>query len=179
MNKLFILLPFIGHEKTVLITGADFDITDTVEFHENVFVHYTKEGRLHRYNPHQQEMLRYYIEDKGCTQILFVGSIDDALIKKITGDNSIHSPSQALKFNLGALLNDKQEFIVSDSIRTQLYIELNVIRQCKLLMDYYFVSPRVDKKLLDIKGVVVDMLGNKLKPICHNGIFYNDIISSN
>jgi hypothetical protein len=32
---------------------------------------------------------------------------------------------------------------------------------------------------LDIKGVVVDLLGDKLKPIFHNSILYNDILSSN
>ena len=179
MNNLINLLPFIGTEKTVLITGTEFDISGTVELNENVFVLHTKESRLQRYNPHQQELLRSYIEEQGCTQVLFVGSFDDALISKIKDDFSIQSPLQALKFNLSALLNGQQEFIVSDTVRTQLFIELNVITQCKLLMDYYFVTSRVDKKLLDIKGVVVDMLGCKLKPIFHNGIFYNDIISSN
>ena len=179
MNNLINLLPFIGSERTVLITGTEFDIAGALEFNENVFVHHTKDSRLQRYNPQQQELLRSYIEDQGCSQILFVGSFDDALISRIKDDSSIQSPSQALKFNLSALLNDKQEFIVSHTVRTQLFIELNVIHQCKLLMDYYFIASRVDKKLLDIKGVVVDMLGCKLKPIFHNGIFYNDIISSN
>lgn len=179
MNNLINLLPFIGTEKTVLITGTEFDISDALEFNEDVFVHFAKESRLHRYDRQQQEILQYYIEDKECSQIIFVGSIDHTLINKVKNDHSILSPSQALKFNLSALLKDKQESIVSQTVRTQLFIELNVINQCKLLMEYYFVASRAEKKLLDVKGVVVDMLGDKLKPIFYNGIFYNDIISSN
>jgi hypothetical protein len=179
MNNLINLMPLIGREKTVLVTGMDFDIADALDFNENVFVHFAKESRLYRYDTQQQEMLRYYIEDKNCSQIIFLGSLDHTLIERIKSDYSIHSPLQALRFNLQVLLRNHDESIVTPAVKAQILIEMNVVNQCKLLMDYYFISSRVEKKLLDIKGVVVDLLGDKLKPIFHNSILYNDILSSN
>lgn len=172
-------MPLIGTERTVLITGMEFDIADSLDFNENIFFHFAKDSRLYRYDTQQQEMLRYYVEDKNCSQIIFLGSMDHTLIDRIKSDYSIHSPQQALKFNLQVLLRNHQGPIVSHAVKTQILIEMNVASQCKLLMDYYFVSARVEKKLLDIKGVVVDILGDKLKPIFHNNILYNDILSSN
>lgn len=172
-------MPLIGTERTVLITGMEFDITDPLDFNENVFVHFAKESRLQRYDTQQQDMLRYYVEDKKCSQIIFLGSMDHTLMDRIKSDYSIHSPLQSLRFNLQVLLKNNHESVVSPAIKNQILIEMNVVNQCKLLMDYYFVSSRVEKKLLDIKGVVVDLLGDKLKPIFHNSILYNDILSSN
>jgi hypothetical protein len=172
-------MPLIGLERTVLITGMEFDIENSLDFSENVFVHFAKESRLYRYDTQQQEMLQYYIEDKNCSQVIFLGSMDHTLIDRMKSDYSIHSPLQALRFNQNALLRHKHESIVGPMVKTQMLIEMNVINQCKLLMDYYFVASRVEKKLLDIKGVVADIQGDKLKPIFHNGILYNDIMSSN
>ena len=58
-------------------------------------------------------------------------------------------------------------------------IEFNVINQCKLLMDYFFIKEKVETNKLQVKGIVTEMQSDQLKSIFHNGIAYNDLLTLN
>lgn len=179
MNRLLNLEPIVGNKRTLLITCTDVNLIYFRAFKTKVFTFPISESQLVRYNPHQQELLQHYIERESCAQVIFIGLMDENAIDRISKDNSFASPMAALKFNLSALLKDQHEPIVSQNILNQLCIELNVINQCKLLMDYYFIQQRVEKRELHLKGVATEGYTGLLKSIFYNGIVYNDIISMN
>jgi hypothetical protein len=60
-----------------------------------------------------------------------------------------------------------------------MFIELNVINQCKLLMDYFFIKEKVEKNKLEVRGIVMETESEHLKSIFHNGIVYNDMLTLN
>jgi hypothetical protein len=77
------------------------------------------------------------------------------------------------------LLRSKQEKAIDPAVKMQMLIEINVINQCKLLMDYFFIKEKVENNKLHVKGIVTEMQSDQLKSIFHNGIVYNDLLTLN
>ncbi len=103
-------------------------------------------SRLLRYDPQQREILQDHIEGKSCSQVIFVGAKDQKLMDQIQTDDSLHSLKSALTFNLKPLLRAKHEKAIDPAVKMQMLIEFNVINQCKLLMDYFFIKEKVEKQ---------------------------------
>jgi hypothetical protein len=179
MESLINIKPFIGLEKTLLITCQDFIIEDFASFGNKVFVHFTPESKLLQHDLQSQEILKHYIEIIGCTQIIVIGYMNEAIINNILDDHSLHSPQAALKFNLEVFLKNRRHLILNRTKRNQILMELSVIAQCKVLMDFYFIRPRTEKKWLRLRGVVFGSETSPHKSIFFNGIIYNDMLSMN
>jgi hypothetical protein len=179
MNGPLKLNPYIGSEKTLVISSSSFGFEKYAEFQDKIFVHVIPGSRLTRYDPQQREILQEHIEGKSCSQLIFVGSKDKELIDQIHTDDSLYSLRSALAFNLKPLLRAKHENAIDPVVKMQMLIEFNVINQCKLLMDYFFIKEKVENNKLQVKGVVAEMKSDQLKSIFHNGIVYNDLLSLN
>ena len=123
------------------------------EFQDKIFLHLIPGSRLLRYDPQQREILQDHIEGKSCSQIIFVGSKDQKFIDKIQTDDSLYSLKSALAFNLKPLLRAKHEKAIDPVIKMQMLIEFNVINQCKLLMDYFFIKEKVESKSFRLKAL--------------------------
>ena len=169
----------IGSKKTLVISGTQFGETRFSQSNETIIVHLVSGSRLHKFDLLERDMIQFYIDQQGCSQVLFVGSHDPALLKQLHEDESPQSLRAALKFNLNILLRDRYERIVSPDIASQILIELNVITQCRLLMDYFFIKKKIGLSELTLKGLVTGMKTGSLKSVFYNGIVYNDILTSN
>jgi hypothetical protein len=134
---------------------------------------------LLRYDPQQREILQHLIEGKSCSQVIFVGAKDQKLMDQIQSDDSLHSLKASLTFNLKPLLRSKQEKAINPAVKMQMLIEFNVINQCKLLMDYFFIKEKVENNKMRVKGVVTQLKSDQLKSIFRNGIVYNDLLTLN
>lgn len=177
MFRLINLQPYFGNKKTLVIS------TDQIEQYytkdSQIFVHIVENSKLLHYDNEQKEALKYYIEDKKCAQVIVAGSKDERLISTIRRDESLYSLGTALRFNLAALLKDKHDKIISQTIQMQMFGEFLVAKQCKLLMDYFFVKERVQQNKLKVQGVIPSLDGHQLKSIFYNGIVYNDLLTLN
>jgi hypothetical protein len=58
-------------------------------------------------------------------------------------------------------------------------LELNVIDQCKLLLDYPFLRDRMLTNGLQLMGVVMGNRPEQLKQVFYNNILYNTVIALN
>ena len=179
MNGLLKLKPYIGSEKTLVISSSSFGFEKYAEFQDKIFMPVMPHSRLLKYDPQQREILQDHIESKSCSQIIFVGSADQRFIDKIQTDDSLYSLKSALAFNLKPLLRAKHEKAIDPAIKMQMLIEFNVISQCKLLMDYFFIKEKVEKQKLQVKGIVTEIKSDQFKSIFHNGIVYNDLLTLN
>jgi hypothetical protein len=179
MKRLLKLKPYIGSEKTLVISSSAFGFEKYAEFQDKIYLHLVPGSRLLRYDAQQREILQEYVEDKFCSQLIFVGSNDQNFIDEIQTGDSLFSLKSALKFNLKPLLRARHEKAIDANIKLQMLIELNVINQCKLLMDYFFIKEKVEKNKLQVRGVVMEIESEHLKPIFHNGIVYNDLLTLN
>lgn len=179
MNSLLKLKSYIGSEKTLLISSPELEIEKYAEFQDNLFVHFVNGSRLLRHDPQEREILQYYLESKSCSQLIFVGSMDRELIAQIQTDDSAFALRSALTFNLKPFLRARHERAIDADIQLQMLIELNVVKQCKFLLDYFFIKEKVAKNELQIKGVVTDFKSEYLKPIFYNGVVYNDLLTLN
>lgn len=179
MNSLVNLMSMIGVERTLIIACADYEPESYLEFDGRVFIYFLPARTLHGHDSFERERIRTIIEDMECTQVVFVGTMDASMRERIHNSNAMQSLRAALRFNLGNLLRNREHEIVPESRKDQLLLELHVITQCTLLMDYYFIRERTEKKQLTVRGIVAYVREEHLKPVFHNGIKYNDIISMN
>ena len=170
MNGLLKLKPYFGSKKTLIIFSASFGFEKYLEFQDKIFMPMMPHGRLLKYDPQQREILQDHIECKSCSQIIFVGSTDQRFIDKIQTDDSLYSLKSSLTFNLKPPLRIKHEKAIEPAIKIQMLIEFNVISQCKVLMDYFFIKEKVEKQKLQVKGIVMKMRSDQFKSIFHNGI---------
>ncbi len=173
------LLPFIGTERTLLIDSTSYWLNTYRYLKKSILIYYPQEGTLQAQDTMQQEQLKYYIECKGCTQVIFIGSMNRGLINKVLLNDHSASPQAALKFSLVVLLKEQHSSIIPMFLLEKLLVELNVITQCKLLMDYDFIRQRIESQGLQLRGIVAENKGEQFKPVFYNGIVYNDLISLN
>ena len=171
------LKPYVSSENTLVISSVEAQIEKYFVPCENTFIHVIPGSRLLRYDPQQREILQYYVESKLCSQLLFVGTRDPKFIDQIKSGNTIDHLQSTIKFNLSKLLNRAHGPVIDAETEIQMLIELNVIQQCKLLMDYFFIKERVEKNILQVKGLVTTLGNDQLKAIFKNGVEYNDTIT--
>jgi hypothetical protein len=170
---------YIDSGKTLVITDGEFHTWENIVFADRVFFYNIPEGMLFRYDPQQQEMLRYHIHEKGCSQIIYVSPQHPTWLDAGGNDASVHYLNQSLRFNLSVLLRHQKDNLISPSIRRQMLLELHVIDQCNLLLDYFFIRKKVEDGDLRLKGIVTQLNGDRFKSIFSNGISYNDLLSLN
>lgn len=179
MNYIIDLKPHIGAEKTLVISGGGSEIEGQYASIDSVFLYNIPEGMLYRYDPHQHEMLMQYICEKGCSQIIYVAPSQPSFLDYLENNDSPGSVHLALKFSLSVLLRKHQDCAIRPYIRRQMLVEIFAIEQCKLLMEYFFISRKIDQGNLKLKGLVPQMKNGIFKSVFFNGISYNDLVTLN
>jgi len=168
------LRPTIGDQRTLIIACQECNLEQ--QGTDDVFFYTTLGNMLHRHDFLQQDIIRHHIEDNGCTQIVVCGHLHCGILDHILRDTTSRSVLTALQFNL-IKPGENQKF-VQPGVREQILVELNIIQQCNLLMDYHFIRERVAIGNLRIIGVLFTP-DDEVIELCRNGFSYNNLISLN
>lgn len=179
MNYIIDLKPHIGAEKTLVISGGGSEIEGQYASIDSVFLYNIPQGMLFRYDPHQHEMLMHHVCEKGCSQIIYVSPSEPSFLDYLENSDSPGSVHLALKFHLSVLLRRHQDSAIRPYIKRQMLLEIFAIEQCKLLMEYFFISKKIDQRNLKLKGLVPQMNGRIYNSVFFNGISYNDLLTLN
>lgn len=173
------LKPHIGSEKTLVISGNGPDTGKYQPFVDSVYVFNIPQGMLFPYDPHQHEMLLHHVFEKECSQIIYVAPSQPAFLEYLEKSDSPRSLHLAVKFHLSVLLKKHEDRAIPDHIRRQILLELYAIKQCKLLMDFFFVRKKIEQGDLKLKGLVTQISSGHFKSIFFNGIAYNNLLTLN
>ena len=176
MNSLTTLKPLIGMKKTLVITCRECGLQVTDDFSGQVFTHSSLGAMLQRHDYLQQESLEYFVGTKGCTQIIVTGHMHCHIMETLKKDPFL---SRMLHFNLGAHFKNPNVRVLPKTVHDQMLLELNVIDQCKLLLDYPFLRDRMRTNSLHLMGVVMGNRPDQLKQVFYNNIVYNTTIALN
>ena len=176
MNSLATLKPLIGVKKTLVITCRECGLQVTDDFSGQVFTHSSLGATLQRHDYLQQESLEYFIGTKGCTQIIVTAHTHCHIMDSLKKDPFL---GRMLHFNLSAYFKNPNVRIVSKTVREQMLLELNVIDQCKMLLDYPFLRDRMRTNELHLMGVVMGNRPEQLKQVFYDNILYNTVIALN
>ncbi|MEO5977690.1 MAG: hypothetical protein ABIS36_14385 [Chryseolinea sp.] len=179
MDSLINIMSVIGVQKTLIIACGDYGLHRYLENNDRVFVYFLPEKMLQKHDPLEKERIQHFVERKNCTQIVFVGTMDESLIARIKYSDTFQSLRASLKFNIKPWMRNHETGLLSSSRYNQLLLELHVITQCNSLMEYYFIRERIEKKKFHIRGLVGDLQEEYIKSIFYNGITYNNITSMN
>ncbi|HTJ52191.1 MAG TPA: carbonic anhydrase [Cyclobacteriaceae bacterium] len=177
MQSLMPLKSFFGYEKTLVITCHE--CLSKEENNGQVFYYHSLGNMLRKADNLQQECVRYYLEAKGCSQIILAGHYDCHVINKILENKEVQTSSKALQYNVDGLLLENVNNFSQPHIKNKMLIELNVLEQVRLLMSYDFISEKVNCGLLKVIGVVFNDGANSAREIFRNGIAFNNLIISN
>ncbi|MDH4092218.1 MAG: hypothetical protein OEV74_02090 [Cyclobacteriaceae bacterium] len=179
MDNLLNLMAMIGDQKALIIASGTSGLAKFHELNDMIFIHNMSGSVLQQHDPVEKGLIRYYIENKECRQVIFIGSIEQNIIDRIHNGNVQRSLGAGLKFNASVWLKKKTNTILSMSLHDQMLTELVVISQCRLLMDYYFIRDRVESRQLQVRGIISVTPAEQFKSVFYNGVVYNDLISMN
>jgi hypothetical protein len=179
MNNLVNLMAMAGTDKTLIIACGEYGISKHIDFNDRIFIYALSKSRLRSHDSLEKGIIQYYVENKECRKVVIVGSVQQHLIDHLIHSESLLSPAASLKFNTKVFLRNQDREILPEILRDHMLVELHVISQCNLLMDYYFIRQRVTNAKLQIRGFVIEQSEEHLKEIFYNGTIYNDIISMN
>lgn len=177
MRDLVLLKPFFGCEKTLVITCHE--CFQQNKYEGQVFCYQCLGNMLRKNDTLQQEYIRYYLDVKGCSQIILAGHYNCHVIQKMLSKTMDGSLVMALEYNMDALLEENARAGVQSSVKNKMMIEVNVIEQLKLLMSYGFVYDKVTSGILKVIGLVLDDQQNFTREIFRNGIAFNNLVVSN
>lgn len=179
MNAAF-LRPLIGNQKTLIITCQECAVDFEEEAaHRRVYLYSAPGNMLNKHDFMQQEIIRYYVETKACTQILLAGHRHCKVAHYLQDEMAADTPANALKFNLRPLLRHHHHKAIAPATRSRMLVELNLIQQGHVLMSYPFVQHLVEDHALQIIGLMTSDDDHDVRRIFHNGITFNHLIAMN
>ena len=177
MKSLMSFRSLLWEEKTLIMACHENVEGAKRKWNDNVFLISSPGNVLQGHSDLQLRSLKHYLEEKGCKQIVIVGSNHPDAIKKIQEETSAPPLAEDLSFNLRRF--SINNFEVNRAFFEKALLELNVIQQCNLLLAYDFIRERVYRKQLRVVGILKAAKGTEALQVFYNGVSYNHIVSFN
>jgi hypothetical protein len=176
MRNLMPLRSLLREEKTLIIACHEKDSREKRNWNRNIMLMTSPGNVLSQYNAVQFQKIRYYIEDKGCKQIIITGNHNTEVAKCIMKDALARPLVADLTFNLQRF---SIRYKTDQAFFERALLELNIVQQCNVLMGYDFIQKRIQQKQLTVMGVLRATKGKEALRVFYNGIACNQIISHN
>jgi carbonic anhydrase len=125
------------------------------------------------------ENVRYYVEEKGCMQVIVAGHLHCNALHYIRSASCNNPPISAIKTYLTELENENYVQLIGAKSRDRFITELNILKQAALLMKLGFIEARVHAGELLITGVMYDHRKDAIQTIFSNGLTVNTLITMN
>ncbi len=168
-----------GDEKILIISCSECLVKPENVPGDQVFTH-TFLGTVHAADPVIADVLHYYIEEKGCTQIILIGHIHcHAINFLIDRDYDPDSPTHDLSESLKEIASEHHFHLVPESLYDRMLAEVIVVRQCQRLMEITLIRERISEARLRMVGVVYDERNQIITRVFSNGISLNNLVSLN
>jgi carbonic anhydrase len=171
-----VLKPWIGHEKTLVITCHECQLDFSGETDEQVFIYTCLGGMLRKDDTLQQECISHYLDAMGCSQIVLVGHYECSVMNKILDGLFSPLPDNFFQYNIEALQKEYDGSLLRPAIKDRLLAELNVLEQVRLLLQFDFIKEKVQEGL-NISGVMLQ--DGSAREIFRNGLSFNNLLVSN
>jgi carbonic anhydrase len=170
------LTPVIGSQNTLVISCVECSI---VKPPEGVYVYTCLATALQDQDPSLAESIRYFIEEKACTQVIIAGHLHCHALEYIRLSNSTDATISTIKSYLKDLEAHNNVQLIRPGLRERFITELNIIRQTNLLMHYDFIERKVASGDLSITGVICQEKNNSIQTIFFNGLTVNTLVTMN
>jgi carbonic anhydrase len=166
----------IRGERTLALTCC----ADHLEYElpSEIFVLVPPGNVVHPHDFRLQSTIQYYVEERGCTQIMVYGQYCDEAWNSWPENKYRPSLHGMLTFNLSALVGECASPVLSDPLKKKALAELIVIEQCNQLMNYPFLRKCMDKHAVKLIGILSDSVSVYRQVYC-NGISFNHLIVQN
>lgn len=173
------LMPFrslLREEKTLIMACHEKDGCVKRGWNKNILLISSPGNVLHEQNEAQIQRIRYYIEEKGCRQIIITGNHHTEAVEYIMKDALALPLVADLTFDL---LPFSIQYKANKAFFEKALLELNIVQQCNVLLACEFIQKRIRQKQLTVMGVLRATEGTEALQVFYNGISYNRIISFN
>lgn len=167
----------IGIKRTLIITCGQYGLSEAIEHSDDVSYFFLSRNMLQRYDIREKDRLQAAIEKSGCTQVMFLGVLDEEMQCLLDLHSSLHSLRSGLRFKTPLLPGEAE--ILRPQFRNRALLEQHVETQCGFLMGFHFIAGRVKNGTLSIFGVVGTPELHDCKTVFRNGVRFNDLVSMN
>jgi len=171
------LEPWIGYEKTLVITCHECTFDFSQRHHEQVFIYTCLGGLLRKDDHFQQDCIRHYLEEKACSQIILAGHYDCQVLQKILSDSFVPASQTFFQYNIEGLQRAYAQPLLKPRVKNRMLAELNVVEQLRLLMRFACVQEKLNDGMINISGIMLD--GHNVREVFRNGISFNNLMACN
>ena len=175
MNDLINLMTVVGVDRTLIITCGQYTMHDYIEISDNVTLFVLPENMLRRFDSREKDKLQLMIDAHGCTQVIILGVLDEEMKCRLDFQITLHTLRAGLRFKTAILPND--DSVITTATRYRMLLEQHVATQCSYLMEYHFVSKKVNKGALTVRGIVRTSEAKSYRTVFHNSVRCNDLVS--
>jgi carbonic anhydrase len=123
--------------------------------------------------------IKYYLEEKSCTQVIIAGHLHCNALQYIRSSTSVSATISAIRSYLTDLETENYVQLMGVKSRDRFITELNILKQAAMLMKSDFIAARVHAGELLITGVMYDQRRNAIQTIFSNGLTVNTLITLN
>lgn len=170
------LEPFLRERRSLVIACHDCGMVDVDRRASGVFVHTCLCSMVNLDDSSEVSLLRYFIEDLECDQVILLGHTNCRAVKDILETGTRHSQLRRLQ-KVAAGVWTTPACGIRHNMRIRIMTEQNIIHQVKSIGTLPFVEERINKKILQVKGLSWDEASSTFNEICRNNIVFNDIVS--
>lgn len=173
------LMPFrslLREEKTLIMACHEKDDCVKRGWNKNILLISSPGNVLYAHNEAQIQKIRYYIEERGCRQIIITGNHHNEAVEYIMKDTLALPLVAHLTFNLHPF---SFQYKTNKAFFEKALLELNIVQQCNVLLACDFIQKRIWQNQLTIIGILRTTEGAETLQVFYNGIAYNRIISHN
>ena len=173
------LIELVGNQHTLVIAHGACSLKRLHELNDRIFVYNLEHCVLHEHDPVEKEKILHYIEQRGCTQVIFAGATAQIVRERTIRADTFGLLTVGVTFPANVLLRHKTNNILPVPIRDQMLTELLILEQCTQLMDYYFIRQPPMGKKITVRGVITDISNGCYNTIFYNGVTFNHLVSMN
>jgi carbonic anhydrase len=168
----------IGNERTLVITCLECCLDVEQEGNGNVFRYTALANTLNPEDKVQWESILAFVEFKNCSKIIVAGHGNCKALEYLLNGLTPESPIYNLHESVECIVRENHGHLLTVPSRQKMLVELNVIHQCKALLNNQIINERVIDGSLRIIGLVIDPAENHTQ-VFSNGLFFNDMVSMN
>ena len=167
----------VGVRRTLIITNRGYAESHFFDNSEEVAPFFLGDNMLHRYDDIEKERLQTSIELSGCSQVVFLGILDNDMRKVLLHHASLYAVRAGFTFKTPLLSG--RSAITEPHLYLRALLEQHVMTQCNHLMEFHFIRERIKKGQLVVRGIAGSQDGEDFKTVFTNGVRFNDLGSSN
>lgn len=173
------LRPFISSESTLLITCFECHLAITGSDAHCVVRHTSVANSISVHHEEHYQHIKNYLLEYKCRKIVVVVNVECVAMRHLIGNKYLDGYLSNIQSNLKKIVSEYRLNRLSEEPMYKRLAEINVVRQCKAILEFDFVQKLVESKQLTVHGLLIEPKLKTCLELSRNEFQFNDSVSMN